>query len=171
MSNNKSKECNGRILCSIWQALKKPSVSYSLGTLLIVGFISGIIFWGGFNTAMEMTNNEEFCISCHEMEANVFAEYKETIHYTNRTGVRATCGRARRAPPGARCHAAVGSFGTGWSKKIGADLESEEQSLKAIKSQKNVDLDTDAIFDLFIKSAKLRRTIAFKNPLLDFDEI
>ena len=79
------------ILCRIWQAFKKPSVKYSLGSLLIVGFISGIVFWGGFNTAMEMTNNEEFCISCHEMEDNVYQEYKETIHYSNRTGVRATC--------------------------------------------------------------------------------
>ena len=79
------------ILCRIWQVLKKPSVTYSLGTLLIVGFILGIIFWGGFNTAMEMTNNEEFCISCHEMEDNVYQEYKQTIHYSNRTGVRATC--------------------------------------------------------------------------------
>jgi cytochrome c-type protein NapC len=91
MSNKNTKECNDMILCRIWQVLKKPSVKYSLGTLLVVGFISGIIFWGGFNTAMEMTNNEEFCISCHEMEDNVFEEYKETIHYSNRTGVRATC--------------------------------------------------------------------------------
>ena len=91
MSNKNTKECNDMILCRIWQVFKKPSVKYSLGTLLIVGFISGIVFWGGFNTAMEMTNNEEFCISCHEMEDNVFQEYKETIHYSNRTGVRATC--------------------------------------------------------------------------------
>lgn len=91
MSNKNTKECNDMILCRIWQVLKKPSVSYSLGTLLVVGFVSGIIFWGGFNTAMEMTNNEEFCISCHEMEDNVFQEYKQTIHYSNRTGVRATC--------------------------------------------------------------------------------
>ena len=91
MSNKNTKDCNDMILCRIWRSLKKPSVTYSLGTLLIVGFISGIIFWGGFNTAMEMTNNEEFCISCHEMEDNVFEEYKETIHYSNRTGVRATC--------------------------------------------------------------------------------
>ena len=90
MSKN-TKECNDMILCRIWQVLKKPSVSYSLGTLLVVGFISGIVFWGGFNTAMEMTNNEDFCISCHEMEDNVFQEYKQTIHYSNRTGVRATC--------------------------------------------------------------------------------
>lgn len=54
-------------------------------------FILGIVVWGAFNTAMELTNNEAFCISCHEMENNVYQEYKETIHYENRTGVRATC--------------------------------------------------------------------------------
>lgn len=58
---------------------------------LLVGVTIGIIFWGGFNTAMEATNTEEFCISCHEMEVNVYEEYTDTIHYTNRTGVRATC--------------------------------------------------------------------------------
>jgi len=58
---------------------------------LVVTFIAGIIFWGGFNTAMEMTNTETFCISCHEMYDNVYQEYKETIHYNNRSGVRATC--------------------------------------------------------------------------------
>ncbi len=51
----------------------------------------GVIFWGGFNTAMEATNTMEFCISCHEMEENVYQEYKQTIHYSNRSGVRASC--------------------------------------------------------------------------------
>lgn len=74
-----------------WAALKKPSLKYSLLTLLSVGFISGIVFWGGFNTALEATNQLEFCISCHEMKDTVYQEYKETIHYSNRTGVRATC--------------------------------------------------------------------------------
>ncbi|WP_457672951.1 NapC/NirT family cytochrome c [Thiolapillus sp.] len=54
-------------------------------------FILGIVFWGGFNWAMEKTNTLEFCISCHEMRDNVYQEYKPTIHYSNRTGVRATC--------------------------------------------------------------------------------
>ncbi|MCW8848195.1 MAG: NapC/NirT family cytochrome c, partial [Sedimenticola sp.] len=65
-----------------------------LGTTIagaLLFFIGGIIFWGGFNTAMEATNKLEFCISCHEMEENVYQEYKPTIHYSNRTGVRATC--------------------------------------------------------------------------------
>ena len=44
-----------------------------------------------FNTFMEYTNTLGFCISCHEMESTVFEEYKSTIHYQNRTGVRATC--------------------------------------------------------------------------------
>jgi cytochrome c-type protein NapC len=72
-------------------ALRRPSVKYSLLTLLVVGFFAGIIFWGGFNTAMEATNRMEFCIGCHEMRDNVYQEYKETIHYSNRTGVRAVC--------------------------------------------------------------------------------
>ena len=59
--------------------------------LLGVGIIAGIILWGGFNTAMEMTNTETFCISCHEMEENVYQELQKTVHFTNRTGVRATC--------------------------------------------------------------------------------
>lgn len=75
---------------SFFQKLKKPSTA-SLGALLIGGFVAGIIFWGGFNTAMEATNKESFCISCHEMEENVYVEYQDTIHYANRTGVRATC--------------------------------------------------------------------------------
>lgn len=62
----------------------------TIGAALTFMF-AGVIFWGGFNTAMEATNTLGFCISCHEMEENVYQEYKETIHYTNRSGVRATC--------------------------------------------------------------------------------
>ena len=80
----------GRI-AALLSFLLKPAVSIAAGTLLVVGFIVGILFWGGFNWGMEMTNTETFCISCHEMEENVFVEYRETIHYSNRTGVRAVC--------------------------------------------------------------------------------
>ena len=54
-------------------------------------FAAGIVFWGGFNWAFELTNTEPFCTSCHEMKENVFKEYQHTVHYTNRSGVRATC--------------------------------------------------------------------------------
>ncbi len=78
-------------IVNLWARLKMPSKKYSLIALLSVGFFSGIFFWGGFNTAMEATNTLEFCISCHEMRDNVYQEYKQTIHYSNRTGVRAVC--------------------------------------------------------------------------------
>ncbi len=54
-------------------------------------FVVGIIFWTGFNMALDYSNTETFCISCHVMKDNVYAEYQETIHYSNRTGVRAVC--------------------------------------------------------------------------------
>lgn len=75
----------------LWSKLRSPSAKYSLLTLLGGGFIAGILFWGGFNTGMDATNKLEFCISCHEMRDNVYQEYKQTIHYSNRTGVRAVC--------------------------------------------------------------------------------
>jgi cytochrome c-type protein NapC len=53
--------------------------------------VAGVAFWGGFNTVLEATNTERFCTSCHEMRTNVFEELKGTIHFTNRSGVRATC--------------------------------------------------------------------------------
>lgn len=87
---DKKEPCLTR-MCRLVASLRRPSKTMALGTLLGVGFVAGIVFWGGFNWSMEMTNNEAFCISCHEMEDNVYQEYKETIHYSNRTGVRATC--------------------------------------------------------------------------------
>lgn len=74
----------------LWRALNKPA-KYSLLAISSASFLAGIIFWGGFNTGMEMTNTLEFCITCHEMRDTVYKEYKETIHYSNRTGVRAIC--------------------------------------------------------------------------------
>ncbi len=75
----------------IWYVLRKPSAHLSLGLLTLGGFIAGIIFWGGFNTALEATNTEEFCIGCHEMRDNVYVELQETVHWKNHSGVRATC--------------------------------------------------------------------------------
>jgi len=80
-----------RWLARWWRVVSRPGVHYSLGFLTVGGFIAGIVFWGAFNTGMEMTNTEAFCTGCHEMRDNVFQELKATIHYTNRSGVRATC--------------------------------------------------------------------------------
>jgi cytochrome c-type protein NapC len=81
-NNQKSTGLIGRLLA--W--VKKT------GPWLVVGlFLAGVLFWGAFNTALEWTNREAFCISCHEMKDNVYVEYRNTVHYSNRSGVRATC--------------------------------------------------------------------------------
>ena len=75
-----------------WRGLWRPSVRWSVASLLVVGIVVGIILWGGFNTGMEQTNTLAFCANtCHEMHDNVYAEYQETVHFHNRTGVRAIC--------------------------------------------------------------------------------
>src|SRR5436190_18152845 len=74
-----------------WRTVTRPSVHFSLGFLVVGAFLAGIVFWGAFNTALEFTNTETFCTGCHEMRDNVLAELKSTIHYTNRSGVRAVC--------------------------------------------------------------------------------
>jgi len=81
----------GGFLRGLWHVLRRPSTTFSLLTLLSGGFVAGIIFWGGFNTVMEATNTLEFCTSCHEMRDTVYQEYRKTIHFSNRTGVRAIC--------------------------------------------------------------------------------
>jgi cytochrome c-type protein NapC len=75
----------------VWTVISRPSVRYSLGTLVVAGGIAGILFWGALNWAMELSSTETFCISCHEMRNTVYKELQETVHFTNRSGVRATC--------------------------------------------------------------------------------
>ena len=74
-----------------WEVLRRPSMTFSL--LALAGYLAtlGDVGQVGFNTVVEATNTEAFCIGCHEMRNNVYEEYKKTIHYNNRTGVRAVC--------------------------------------------------------------------------------
>lgn len=74
-----------------WTTASRPSKHFSLAFLTLGGFVMGVLFWGAFNTAMEFTNTEAFCTGCHEMKDNVYEELQYTIHFTNRSGVRAKC--------------------------------------------------------------------------------
>ncbi|RDB44753.1 butanol dehydrogenase [Halomonas sp. DQ26W] len=58
---------------------------------LLVGILVGMLLLGGSFAGIKWTNTEAFCISCHEMRDNAFAEYRGTIHDENRTGVRVVC--------------------------------------------------------------------------------
>jgi cytochrome c-type protein NapC len=57
----------------------------------LLGLVVGVGSMAGATAGLAWTNTEKFCISCHEMKDNVYAEFKGTIHDTNRSGVRATC--------------------------------------------------------------------------------
>jgi cytochrome c-type protein NapC len=80
------------LLSNVWvRTATRPPVYLSLGFLTLGGFVAGVVFWGAFNTALEVANTETFCIGCHEMKDNVYQELQGTVHWTNRSGVRATC--------------------------------------------------------------------------------
>lgn len=68
----------------------KPSNRIGLSVLVTLGFIAGAIAWQQFNNVMDATSTEEFCVSCHSMETPL-EELKQTVHWSNNSGVRATC--------------------------------------------------------------------------------
>lgn len=65
-------------------------VTVGLGIGLVALLVAGLFMAAGA-AGLAGTNTEAFCISCHEMRDNVYAEYKDTIHDKNRSGVRAIC--------------------------------------------------------------------------------
>ena len=79
------------LLSWTWRILTTPAATLSLAFLTLGGFVGGVMFWGAFNTALELTNTEEFCVGCHEMKNNVYEEMTRTVHFSNRSGVRASC--------------------------------------------------------------------------------
>lgn len=85
----------------------------SLLAILIIGVSVGIILWGGLNTALEVTNRTEFCISCHEMTIP-YEEYKKTVHYSNRTGTTVGC---------ADCHVPSSKYPYDYGRKIYRKVE------------------------------------------------
>jgi cytochrome c-type protein NapC len=67
----------------------KKSMRSSLVAVMLVGL--GVALSAGGKVALDHTNKTEFCISCHEMKVNNYAEYSHTIHARNRTGVKTAC--------------------------------------------------------------------------------
>jgi cytochrome c-type protein NapC len=102
-----------RFIGRVWQILWAPSTRFSLAFLTLGGFIAGIVFWGAFNTALEATNTEAFCTGCHEMHDNVYQDLKTTIHWSNRSGVRATC---------PSCHVPHE-----WTRKISSKMQASKE--------------------------------------------
>jgi len=101
------------LLLWFWSIVSRPSTHLSLGFLALGGFVGGVLFWGAFNTALELTNTEKFCTGCHEMQDNVYQELQRTIHFSNRSGVRASC---------PDCHVPHG-----WTDKIARKMQASKE--------------------------------------------
>jgi cytochrome c-type protein NapC len=65
--------------------MKKVIAITVAATLVVAGLFTFV-----FTSVLEMTNETEFCVSCHSMKIN-HEEYQETVHYKNASGVRASC--------------------------------------------------------------------------------
>jgi nitrate/TMAO reductase-like tetraheme cytochrome c subunit len=74
-----------------WRAVSGPSRRRSVLSIFLFGGLAGVVFWGAFNTVLEATNRLDFCISCHEMAGQPYDEYKQSVHYSNPSGVRVVC--------------------------------------------------------------------------------
>ena len=91
--NNDNEPVSGETKPGRWQKLwRRPKRWYWFGIPAggFIMFAVGVIFWGGFNTAMELSSSVAFCTGCHEM-APVEEEWRQSVHYQNAAGVRATC--------------------------------------------------------------------------------
>lgn len=81
-----------------------------LSVPVLLGVVLGIAAAGVGTATVERTNTVEFCISCHEMREQNYAEYSHTVHARNRTGVKAIC---------SDCHVPHDALGT-LVRKLGA---------------------------------------------------
>jgi cytochrome c-type protein NapC len=84
------------MLRKMWNVVRERYPSRGKALLVVfAGFLAIMLVAGSLVVAgaagLAWTNTEKFCIGCHEMRDNVYAEFKGTIHDVNRTGVRAVC--------------------------------------------------------------------------------
>lgn len=78
-----------------WQRLQQrcatcSRVTLGAGVAVVALLVGGVLAVGGA-AGLAWTERLDFCISCHEMRDNVYAEYKDTIHAVNSKGVRVVC--------------------------------------------------------------------------------
>jgi cytochrome c-type protein NapC len=103
----------------------RPGSLFILGLGVIVGFV----FIASFGSFMVYANSEAFCANaCHEMKVHMEAEYKDTIHDVNRTGVRATCPDCHVPHEYLPNYAAkLGLFNDYWGHFVTGSLDTKEK--------------------------------------------
>ena len=91
---------------------RKPKSKWLLGIPLgaAIAFVLGAIALGTTNYVLHATSSTEFCYTCHSHEAFIRPEYEASSHFSNASGVAASC---------ADCHLPHDSwFGLVWTKMV-----------------------------------------------------
>ena len=91
MSGQEETEKSGSRWEQFWRRPKsKWLVGIPVGAWCM--FVFGVAAMLGFEVVMYQTATEKFCTtSCHSMEAFAAPEWRDSIHYSNRSGVKAIC--------------------------------------------------------------------------------
>lgn len=84
-------ERGGGFFSRLWRRVSTPSATWSVLALVVVGLIIGAGGVIGTQVMVAATGSTEFCGgACHSMQ-RVTQEYRQSVHYANRTGMRASC--------------------------------------------------------------------------------
>ncbi len=141
--NQQARPENASLWSRLWrQPRSRWLVGIPVGGLLL--FLVGVLFWGGFNWALELSNTETFCVSCHEMRAFIYPEYQETVHYSNRTGVRASC---------PDCHVPH-EYGPKLARKVQATNELYHKIVGTVDTQEKFEAERRTMAERVWKSMK-----------------
>lgn len=75
-----------------WRRLFRPAQSMAVIWLLLIGLVVGAALVIGTQLMVHTTGSVEFCGgACHSMREFTMPEYRQSVHFSNRTGVRAGC--------------------------------------------------------------------------------
>ncbi|MFQ5562245.1 MAG: NapC/NirT family cytochrome c [Parvularculaceae bacterium] len=107
--NNPRKAARKSSLSGFWSRI------FPFAVPAAIGFGAAIILSGAMASFVQYSNTMEFCAySCHEMESTVFEEFKESTHFSSRSGVYPVC---------ADCHVPHGNWIETLIYKTGATKE------------------------------------------------
>ena len=116
---------SGRIK-QAWTWFRRPSARLAAGALLLGGIVFAGVAWSGFSAFLQYSNTLDFCTSCHEMQAFVYQEYRQSVHYQNAAGVRAIC---------ADCHVPHALGAKLWRKVVATFNEVPKHVIGAIDTR------------------------------------
>lgn len=91
MNHDERNDGRRGILSRLWHGLTTPSARWSVLALVVLGLLLGAGAVIGTQVMVAVTGTDAFCGgACHSMQW-VAKEHKESVHFANRTGVRASC--------------------------------------------------------------------------------